>query len=144
MPAAINGSSETELKKMKTSANLKAHSTASISGKLITTIPVGTEVSISTENSDPIGDWARIIYKNAPAFVASKYLVEVGSVASSDSPWNSKDAPPPPEPPDTPTSFLDTLTNLSTANKLMIAGSVVSLISLIGYATSRRKQKEQK
>lgn len=140
MPDTMNGASETELKKMKTSANLKVHTTASISGKLITTLPVGTEVSISTENSDPLSDWARIIYKNSPAFVASKYLIEVGSNPSSDSPWNSKDAPPPPEPPDA-TSFLDTLMNLSTANKLMIAGSAISLIAMIGYATTRRKQK---
>lgn len=128
----MNGTSETELKKMIASANLNVRSSASPNGKLITTIPLGTEVSISTENSEPLGEWARIIYNNASAFVSSKYLTEA-------SPWNSKNSI------DTQNKnekyFIDKILDLSTSNKLMIAGSAVLLISLIGYTVTKRNKK---
>ena len=132
------------LKTMKTTDVVSVRS----SPEILTTnklgkLSAGATVNISDKNTNPITDWARIIYNGKVAYVAAKYLKDIAAAKkTSSSNTSSKTATTPDKTAiaatETPTSLLDKLTNLTVVQKSLIVGGVVTVAGLIMFLTRKK------
>ncbi|MCQ2011675.1 SH3 domain-containing protein, partial [Sporolactobacillus sp. STSJ-5] len=76
-----DSSNETVLYTGTTKANLNVRSSASTSGKLLTTLKKGSSVEVVGTS----GDWLKIKYSGGTAYVSGDYVTKAGSTSDSDS-----------------------------------------------------------